>query len=223
MTVAVSNTPSHYQLAKQHLGQMKYVHAALGFHPLAVAECYKELPLFLQLLPEAKFVGEIGLDLSTEGRTTRELQEKVFTSIIQAIGGSKKFVTIHSRGAADEVFETLKRFDCRNVVFHWYSGSVRTLEQAVEWGCWFSVNPSMLGSQKGVDIIERIPKNRVLTETDGPYVKIGKRAAHPPDVRSVLTSLSELWRLPESVVEQQVDHNFSKACGDMGCGVSHQF
>lgn len=213
LTVAVTNVPSHYQLALPHLSEMKYVRPALGLHPMAVEESHGELPLFLRLLPESDFIGEIGLDLSKEGFPTRTTQVRVFAAIIEALAGTSKFVTMHSRGAADEVLEMLKRFEFRNAVFHWYSGTLRTLEEAIEWGCWFSVNPSMIASQKGMEIVSRIPRDRVLTETDGPYVTIGKRPAQPPDVGRVLASLAASWGMSLTDAELQVHKNFLQACG----------
>lgn len=214
MTVAVTNIPSHFQLAQPHLSGMSYVKPALGLHPLAVGENHRELPLFLQLLPETDFIGEIGLDLSKEGLRTKALQIKAFSSIIEAVSGTSKFVTMHSREAADEVLETLKRFEFRNAVFHWFSGTLESLGEAIEWGCWFSVNTNMVGTKKGSEIVSRLPKDKVLTETDGPYIKIGKRPAEPSDVRIVLSALAASWSVSLDEAESQVRQNFIKACGN---------
>ncbi len=71
----------------------------------------------------------------------------------------------------------------------------------------------MVDSQKGSEIISRLPKDRVLTETDGPYVKIGKRPAEPSDVQIVLTALAKLWGVTVEEAETQVQDNFVRACG----------
>lgn len=212
-TVAVTNIPSHYELGLPHLAGMQHVKLALGFHPLAVGENRHELPLFLRLLRSADFIGEIGIDLSKEGLPTKAVQTEVFNSIIDALVGSTKFVTMHSREAADEVLDVMERFDFHHGVFHWFSGSLGSLERAIEWGCWFSVNPSMIGSEKGKLIVARIPKERVLTETDGPYVKVGRRPAEPPDVKGVVSHLAELWKVSVSEAESQIVRNFRQACG----------
>jgi TatD DNase family protein len=215
-TVAVTNIPSHFEQAASHLRGMKYVKAALGFHPLAVAENQSELSLFLKLLPKADFIGEIGLDLSKEGVATKSSQFQVFDAIVAALTGQKKFVTMHSRGAADAVLEILERHDFHHAVFHWFSGSIKCLERAIQWGCWFSANTSMIESQKGIEILSKIPRNRVLTESDGPYVKVGKRAAEPSDVGTVVARLAELWEVSPSAVKAQLSANFEAACGSPG-------
>ena len=65
--VAVTNIPSHYELAKKHLHGLKFVMPAVGLHPLAIKDCEHELPLMLQLIPKTEFIGEIGLDFSKDG------------------------------------------------------------------------------------------------------------------------------------------------------------
>ena len=211
-TVAVTNIPSHYESARPHLDGMKDVVPALGFHPLAVGENQRELPLFLRLVGEAQFIGEIGLDLSREGEATKTDQIRVFSAIIEAIAKGTGFVTMHSRRAADEVLETLKRFDFHRAVFHWFSGSRKCLEEAIEWGCLFSVNTSMIDTKSGREVISWLPKERVLTETDGPYVKLGRHPAEPADVRMVVESLASLWSISVKDAEAQIHHNFEKAC-----------
>lgn len=215
-TVAVTNIPSHFEQAASHLRGMKYVKAALGFHPLAVADNQSELGLFLKLLPKADFIGEIGLDLSKEGVATKPSQFRVFDAIVAALAGQKKFVTMHSRGAADEVLEVLERHDFHHAVFHWFSGSINCLERAIQWGCWFSANPSMIESQRGIEILSRIPQDRVLTESDGPYVKIGRRAAEPSDVGIVVSRLAELWDVSPTAVKTQISANFEAASASPG-------
>lgn len=210
-TVAVTNAPSHYELAVPHLAGMQFVKPALGLHPLAVRDNQYELGLFLRLLPQARFVGEIGLDLSTEGVPTKNAQIQVFTSIVEAMAGSTRFVTLHSRGAADEMLDILERFEFHHAVFHWFTGTLRTLERAIEWGCWFSVNPSMVKSHKGMTILSKLPRDRVLTETDGPYVKVGRRPAEPSDVRSVLDYLADFWRMSHTDTEATIVENFQRA------------
>lgn len=212
-TVAVTTVPSHYELALPHVEGMRHIKLSLGFHPLAVGQNQHEVRLFLSLLPKAQFVGEIGLDFSREGLTTKAAQTEVFASIIEAMAGSTKFVTMHSRGAADKVLDVMEQFDFHHAVFHWFSGTLATLDRAINWGCWFSVNPSMIQSQKGQRIVSRIPKERVLTETDGPYVRISGRPAEPSDVCAVIAYFADAWGMTEEFAELQIHHNFQHACG----------
>lgn len=215
MTVAVTNLPSHYELALPHLDSMRYIKLAVGFHPLVVSQHKHELNRFLELVSQVQFVGEIGLDFSREGIATKSEQTVAFNRIIEVLADSKKFVTMHSRGAADEVLDVMKNHHFHHAVFHWFSGTLASLDRAIQWGCWFSVNPSMTRSQKGKSIISKLPKDRVLTETDGPYVKIGNRLAEPADVRGVVSFLADAWEVSEEDVELQVSENFYRAANQL--------
>ena len=66
------------------------------------------------------------------------------------------------------------------VVFHWYSGTLKTLDTAIERGHFFSINPAMLLSKKGRTIVERIPTDRALTESDGPFINVSESV--PPQL-----------------------------------------
>lgn len=67
-------------------------------------------------------------------------------------------------------------------VFHWYSGPFKVLDALLEAGHYCSFNPAMVCSKRGQEIIRRVPRNRALAETDGPFVKVGRRRATPGDV-----------------------------------------
>jgi TatD DNase family protein len=67
----------------------------------------------------------------------------------------------------------------------------------------------MTHSNKGRGIITRIPRNRVLTESDGPYAKIENRPTQPSDVRNVIEFLSKEWGISVDETSKQVFQNYS--------------
>jgi TatD DNase family protein len=209
ITVAVTNLPSHYSQDVRHVKALQYVKLALGFHPLVVGQYYRELDTFLGMLPKVDFVGEIGLDFSNEGISTKAQQLAAFRTIAKSLAETRKFVTLHSRGAADTVLAVLEEFNVTNAVFHWYSGSLGVLDRAIDRGFYFSVNPSMIHSNKGRKIITRIPRHRVLTESDGPYAKIQNRPTEPSDVRNVVEFLSKEWGISMDETSKQIFQNYS--------------
>jgi TatD DNase family protein len=219
-TIAVTNLPSHYQLAVPHLKAMRYVKPALGFHPLAVADNIRELPLFLSLVAETHYVGEIGLDYSKEGLPSKEQQQRAFRAIAEVLSQTRKFVTLHSRGAAEDVVDILNECGVKNCVFHWYSDSHTTLRRVLAAGHYLSVNTAMLLSKKGQDIVRLVPETRILTETDGPYVKVGRTAAKPLDVKEVLERMGDIWGRPVASAEAQVAANYRTLC--MAVGIQNE-
>jgi TatD DNase family protein len=213
-TVAVTNLPSHYKMGSPHVRGYRYVRLALGLHPLVVGKEYHELDEFLRILPQVVFVGEIGLDFSAEGLPTKSKQLSAFRAIAQALTGTRKFVTLHSRGAGEAVLDVLGQFSVKHAVFHWYSDTLTVLDQAIQQGFHFSVNPAMIRSEKGRGIIAHIPPERVLTETDGPYLQIGKRPAEPRDVRGVVEFLAKEWGITIELAAKQVLDNFQRIVGE---------
>jgi TatD DNase family protein len=195
--LSVTTTPKAWRKTSALSKHRRHIKTALGLHPQLAHERHQELPLFEALLDETRYVGEIGLDGSREFRQYAEIQSRVFERVLsfaQDRGG--RIYTIHSRGAADAVVSTLKRLKCSDTaVLHWFSGTKSELKMAVASGCWFSVGPAMLRSAKGKSLVELMPPDRVLTETDGPFAQMGGRALKPADVQLAVAQLADLWGL----------------------------
>jgi TatD DNase family protein len=92
-------------------------------------------------------------------------------------------MTVHNRGAADEVLDALhERPNAGIAILHWFSGSKRQVDRAAAMGCWFSVGPPMFTSRKGAELVAAMPPHRVLTETDGPFAQREGRPLMPAEV-----------------------------------------
>lgn len=81
------------------------------------------------------------------------------------------------------------------VVLHWFTGSKSDLKRAIDLGCYFSVNRSMLERESGVDLVKSIPLNRLLTETDGPFTKLRDLPAKPADVWMTVEAIATIHML----------------------------
>lgn len=169
IVIGMTNLPSHFQIGQPFVMHYKHIRLGLGFHPLLAAENKKELTLFKRLIDETSYIGEIGLDFSREGYASKEEQIIVLKEILTTLRGKKKIVSVHSRRAEKELLGLLGEFNIENVIFHWYSGSVSLIPEILERGYYFSINEAMTLSRSGNSIIEKIPKDRILMETDAPY------------------------------------------------------
>jgi TatD DNase family protein len=207
--LAVTTTPSAWTGTSALVGDAERVRVALGLHPELARQRKSELDLFDRLLPETRYVGEIGLDGSPEFRDQWNDQVLVFEHILfscRAAGG--RIMSIHSRRAAPAVLERLKACPGAGVpVLHWYSGSQRDLERAIAAGCWFSVGSSMVLSAKGQQLVKRMPMERVLTETDGPFATVEGQKALPWDVDVVVSRLADMWNMPRESADAQLHGN----------------
>ena len=169
IVIGMTNLPSHFQMGQPHLRGYKHIRLALGLHPLLAAESKSEVTLFKRLVDQTSYIGEIGLDFSKEGLTTKDEQVTVLRELLSAIRGKKKIVSVHSRKAEKELLALLSEYETENVIFHWYSGPVDLIPAILAQGYYFSINEAMCLSKNGRAIIEKTPRDRVLTETDAPY------------------------------------------------------
>ena len=169
IVIGMTNLPSHFRMGQPHLRLFKHVRLALGVHPLLASENKNELPLFNSLLDLTSYIGEIGLDFSKEGLSTKGDQVFVLRKLLEKLEGKRKIISVHSRKAEKELFNLLCEYNINNVIFHWYSGPIDLIPSIISKGYYFSINEAMSISKNGRAIIKEIPRNRILTESDAPF------------------------------------------------------
>lgn len=206
--LAMTNLPSHFEMGYSHFQSLKKIRLALGMHPLMADSHKKEFNSFLKNISKTSYIGEIGLDFSKEGVSTKDIQLDTFSKILKAISGQKKILSIHSRKAEKEVLELLKKNNIRSAIFHWYSGGLTLIDEIVQEGYYFSINQSMIKSMSGRKIISKIPRHLILTETDGPFINVNKSPIIPGEVRTVISFLASEWKINENDVENLIWSNF---------------
>lgn len=191
----MSTTPQQYLEALEVFPKERYpnINHALGFFPLMLKDHPDQKELFFKHLPLAKFVGEIGLDGSEDGHEFED-QRAFFKDVVSAsndIGG--QVLSIHSRRAAEDVLNICKQPFEGIQILHWYSGPLDIFEHRLPPHLFFSINTAMLKSRHGRALIQSCPMDKVCLETDGPYIKVGNRAAAPSDLIQVLSTLAQRW------------------------------
>ena len=210
-TLTVTTTPKAYARNRELADVSKFVRVALGLHPQLVEERSAEIALFEKLLPQSRYVGEVGLDAGPRHYRSLDLQKSIFERILRlcaAEGG--KILSIHSVRAAKSVLDLLERClprDRGTVVLHWFSGSVGEARRAVALGCYFSVNERMLASPNGYRILAEIPKNRLLTETDGPFLERDGGPIPAGDVLRVVEQIATIQERSVSDVQTRIIEN----------------
>lgn len=208
-TLTVTTTPQawprNYSLTKN----TKYVRAALGLHPQLVAQRSAEISLWDQYFAEAKYIGEIGLDARPAYFKSLTLQEEVFEHIIKRCSSDGgRILTIHSVRTAQRVIDIIERHGvCKKnrIVLHWFSGSASQLQRAARLGCYFSVNSQMFS--KGGALITSMPRNRILTETDGPFTKLAENPQRPSDVGHCVDLIAIVLKISAVEVKNLIAQN----------------
>ena len=208
LTIIVTNLPSAFDRAYPHVQRLKNIRLALGLHPLVAAQHRNERTRFIALADRTSYIGEVGLDFSPVGLPTKELQCESFRFVLRVLHGKPKFITVHSRQAEAAILELLEEEKRSPVVFHWYSGSLTVLARAVAAGHFFSINPAMVQSAKGRRIIDAVPPERILSESDGPFVKVGTKPVRPTDVSIVEDYLASVWQVKRSEAGMKMRTNF---------------
>jgi TatD DNase family protein len=209
VTIAVTELPSMFQKHEMVLRGVPGLRLALGLHPLRAGTANAmELGLFRRLIDRTDYVGEVGLDFSREGKASRVRQLQIFEAVLAHPRITEKVLSVHTRGAEAECIDRLAGAGA-TAILHWYSGPLGQLDRAVAAGFYFSVNPAMLSSRNGQRILDRIPRDRVLTETDGPYTRVAGRVAEPRDVPWLVEQLAARWTDPQESVQQAIFENMA--------------
>lgn len=205
--LSVTTTPSAWN-GTSALGGGTII-TALGLHPQLAHERKAELPLFDRILPGCKYVGEVGLDGAPEFKAHWHDQVDVFRHVLNACNeAGGRVMSIHSRRASTPVLDLLELYSGSGTpILHWFSGTVRELERAISLGCWFSVGPAMLRSKRGKNLVMRMPRERVLTESDGPFAQMEGRPIFPWEVEVAVTVLAELWEMNPSSAYKRLSEN----------------
>lgn len=209
--IAVTTTPLAFSQNLTWTKDSVYVHAAVGLHPELVGERYAEADMLERLIASSRLVGEVGLDGSPQHRASYGKQKDVFARVLRAAqthGG--RVLTIHSRRAARDVIDLIEQHSDRNRVLcmlHWFSGSIAEARRASEFGCYFSVNAAMLRQDRGRALVRGLPRDRLLTETDSPFMTLNGRKASPVDSLNLMGELAETIALDEISTRNLIDAN----------------
>ena len=155
-------------------GRFDWVWAAVGSHPddadhvdTARIERYRALCKH----PRVKAVGEIGLDYHYED-VPRDVQRQAFRMQMQLAREVGLPVVVHEREAHGDAMELLDDFPDVTGVFHCYSGSAEMARELVRrgWYVGFTGVVTFKNARRAVETVEALPLDRILIETDCPYM-----------------------------------------------------
>lgn len=160
-----------------------FMYAAVGYHPEDIAkfseEDYAQICKMAEH-PKCVAIGEIGLDYYWDD-THKEEQKSIFRKQIELALKLNKPVIIHDREAHGDSLEIILDYPELKGVFHCYSGSAEMAKELLKrgWYLGFDGPVTYKNARKTVEVLEICPLDRVLIETDSPYMspvpKRGKR------------------------------------------------
>ncbi len=132
-------------------------------------------------------IGEIGLDRGS----ALGPQQTTLDTILETCTGQPVLLSIHSTGRTREVLAALARRPQPGAILHWFNGTAQEVREAVELGCYFSVNAAMTDQRIGW-----MPRDRLLPETDFPSSRRSTKARLPGDIDHLEERMATLMGEP---------------------------
>lgn len=142
----------------------------LGIHP----ECANEkldpmITLIQDNMDIISGIGEIGLDPTyVQSDEDKKNQIHVFESLLSIAEKHHKPVSIHSRKSLDSVFEVLTSYKIKNILLHWFDGSKKQLQRAMDLNYFVSYGPVTVYANDKQLLLTKTDEDKILVETDGP-------------------------------------------------------
>ena len=142
----------------------------IGIHP----ECANEGIENISNLIENKHgcisgIGEIGLDPTYVNQNDNaKKQNQIFETLLSYAEKFNKPVSIHSRKSLDDVFQVMTSYDTKHALLHWFDGSKKQLQRAMDMGFFVSYGPVMIYANDKQALLSKTDESQILVETDGP-------------------------------------------------------
>ncbi|MEG0237466.1 MAG: TatD family hydrolase [Cetobacterium sp.] len=208
----LASSKKSLELAKEY----DFIYAVIGVHPIDIAEYNEEVEKELEILgknPKVVAIGEIGLDYHwmTE---PKEVQQERFKRQLELAERLNKPVVIHTRDAIEDTVNILKEYPNITGVIHCYPGSLETAKQLVD-RFYLGIGGTLTfkNSKKAVEVVKDIPLDRIVIETDCPYLTPepfrGKRN-EPIYVEYVAKKIAEIKEISVEDVTKVTTENAKK-------------
>ena len=155
-------------------GRFAHVYAAVGIHPEDMGDMAEgDLDRIAQLARHEKCVaiGEIGLDYYWDA-SHKEEQKALFARQLDMALALDLPVIVHDREAHGDCLDIVRRYETLRGVFHCYSGAVEMAEELLRrgWYLGFDGPITYKNARKALAVLEICPLDRILIETDSPYL-----------------------------------------------------
>ena len=208
------------QKAIEYATRYAHIYAAVGFHPHYTIEMQTgDIAKLKELATHEKVcaIGEIGLDYHYDF-SPRDVQKASFQAQMQLAQELQLPSIIHSREATEDTLEMLRMFLGQTGVVHCFSGSLETAKQVLDLGYYigFTGVLTFSNARKSREIVSYMPKDRLLLETDAPYMAPvphrGKRS-DSTQLSAIAEVVAELWNTSAEEVADITRENGKRLFG----------
>lgn len=211
ITLANSMDIDSYLLNKEISKNSDFIIPIFGIHPWRAGEFRGDLKELIQYIEESKYIGEIGLDyVWVEDKNTYKKQREIFKFILKESVKRNKVVSLHTKGAEEEIYNELERYRYNKAIIHWYSGELDILDKFIQLGCYFTISVDVGYSKLTEEILREIPLERLLVETDGPTALewVNGCYGYPSEVKNVVKKISNILNVDENKLKDIIYENW---------------
>ncbi len=209
--VAMTNAPFLFEACRKICKKYSYAWASLGMHPELVPQYKNQLGQFCDLSDLTSFIGEIGLDYHYMN-SPKEVQKVVFENQLRIAQRNNLPVIIHTREAEEDTYQILKKREIRRGLIHCFSGEKRALTKYLNLGFYISLagNVTFPQASKLREMASLIPLNRLLVETDSPYLapqKVRGQRNEPAFLKYTLEEIARLRKISLKRLSEITEQN----------------
>lgn len=196
-----------------------FINGALGIHPENADE-FKENTLdeikeYIRNNNKIVAIGEIGLDYYWDENPPKDVQKEVFRKQMKLAEELQLPVVIHDREAHQDTLEIIKEYPSVTGVVHCFSGSVEFAKECIKLGYYigFTGVVTFKNAKKIVQVAKEIPIDRILVETDCPYMSPepnrGKRN-RSDYIEYIINKISEIKEIEPDKANEIFNENFNR-------------
>ncbi len=197
-----------------------FVYAAVGIHPEDMGE--DDLEVYTEICelaqhPKCVAIGEVGLDYYWDA-SHKEEQKALFRRQIELAIELCKPIIVHDREAHQDCLEIVRDYPAARGVFHCYSGSAEMAKELLKRGWYLGVDGPITykNARKALEVLEICPLDRILIETDSPYlspVPLRGKRNDSRNLRYVLDKIAEIKGIPSEEAERITWENGKRLFG----------
>lgn len=150
--------------------QSELIFPFIGIHPECANDDLDEMINLIQdNIDIISGIGEIGLDPTyIQSDDDKKNQFRVFESLLSIAEKYQKPISIHSRKSIDDIFEIMTSYKTKHALLHWFDGSKKQLQKAMDMDFFVSYGPVMIYANDKQTLLTKTNEEKILVETDGP-------------------------------------------------------
>ena len=203
-----------FERAKLLKSKYPFFKIAFGWFPSDAKEINQEkMDYLINQVPYMDCLGEIGLDYYWD-TSFNDLQKELFIQQIKIANQYNLPISIHMREATKDCVDILKKYSKTKIIFHCFSGSKETMKECLKMDSMISfAGPiTFKNARQAPECIEACPIERIITETDSPYltpVPFRGKENEPMYVEYVAKKICEIKNLDLDKATKQIEFNFN--------------